>query len=487
MRARSFLYRISAVVATFALLLSPLGAAPRRRGSGPRAIAVVRWQPDEKGHAHPVLIPVAIEIENKWYDAGLYGATPRPMALEPGTLYEAQDKGELLGFYTVENANVAQNSPERRWVGTGSWKSDSPQMERDPAHPQATLLPRGYEQQVDRTDPDSDPKKPATTVYDESGKPIENPKEEEPKRDKEGRPEPISRLPQIAKPDPKSKTGSETASPDDDPDRPRIRRGMGAGSGSGTSASSPTGVAAPPLDEDPNRPRIRRGKPSQSGSPGNSAETTAPVLPERVRERGLATGQGRVYEAVAVSDADTSGLPQSYRFRASEDEQQELREKMLQLAEAELARSGPRPAPPAGKTTSRGKAPGKAGAIRAPQAKVRTTLKDIRFDLFDLDYNNSAELVLSVAEERPGQPDAYLTVIARTDVQNNLHQLFATVTAADRLDAQPRLVLVDAVDADGDGPAELLFREDYGKSAAYILYKVGPDALEALVKGIPAD
>ncbi|HUS18714.1 MAG TPA: hypothetical protein VMZ25_03615, partial [Terriglobales bacterium] len=95
--------KISAVKAAIAamlmvLLLVPSGFAQLRTSKpkkGPRAIAVVRWQTGPQGKAVPRLVPVLIVEEGKYFDANLFRAAPRPMALEPGVVYEAQDQGDV--------------------------------------------------------------------------------------------------------------------------------------------------------------------------------------------------------------------------------------------------------------------------------------------------------------------------------------------------------------------------------------------------------
>src|SRR5258708_7437842 len=95
--------RVAAGLLCVALLALPGGAqSPKKKDKGPRAIAVVQWQADGKGLAVPRLLPVAILSEGKFYDAGLYRASPVPMSLLTETVYEAQDKGELLGYFTVK-------------------------------------------------------------------------------------------------------------------------------------------------------------------------------------------------------------------------------------------------------------------------------------------------------------------------------------------------------------------------------------------------
>jgi len=45
--------------------------------------------------------------------------------------------------------------------------------------------------------------------------------------------------------------------------------------------------------------------------------------------------------------------------------------------------------------------------------------------------------------------------------------------------------LIDAVDVDGDGRGELLFREVSDVGSAYVVYRVTPDQLWTLFEGSP--
>jgi len=67
--------------------------APTKKTKGPRALALVELAPN--GGAH--LIPVAIMVDGEFYDASVYKAAPVPMALESGTVYEAERTGTSLG------------------------------------------------------------------------------------------------------------------------------------------------------------------------------------------------------------------------------------------------------------------------------------------------------------------------------------------------------------------------------------------------------
>jgi hypothetical protein len=126
---RTFLYRIATGIATLALVLvvtSQESAAQLRKTkeATPRAIAVVQWPANNEGKATPQLVPVIIRVDGRFFDASLYRATPRPMALEPGTVYEVQSKGAPIGYFTVERPFSGKT-----WTARGDWKAS--ELRRD--------------------------------------------------------------------------------------------------------------------------------------------------------------------------------------------------------------------------------------------------------------------------------------------------------------------------------------------------------------------
>jgi hypothetical protein len=75
--------------------------------------------------------------------------------------------------------------------------------------------------------------------------------------------------------------------------------------------------------------------------------------------------------------------------------------------------------------------------------------------------------------------------VARQDIYGDLHKVFARTTDDKHLDVLPRYDLVDAVDADGDGVGELLFRETWDSGNAFAVYRVIGDQLWPLFEGKP--
>ncbi len=77
----------------------------------------------------------------------------------------------------------------------------------------------------------------------------------------------------------------------------------------------------------------------------------------------------------------------------------------------------------------------------------------------------------------------FITVIARIDLEGNPQKLAASVTDSSRLDVAPRLELIDAVDVDGDGFAELLFREYSFDQKSFIVYGIGHGTVTKVFEG----
>jgi hypothetical protein len=73
--------------------------------------------------------------------------------------------------------------------------------------------------------------------------------------------------------------------------------------------------------------------------------------------------------------------------------------------------------------------------------------------------------------------------VATLDVQGNLEKVFSSVTDISRLDVTPRLELVDAVDAEGNGRGDLLFRRTSASDSDFILYRLVGNSLEEVFHG----
>ena len=373
------LYRKAAwgviLATTVAVLLSASVAQSRRKKDrGPRALAVLALPRD--GKSGPRLVPVAIRDKDKYFDAALYRATPRPMALESGTVYEAERTGKSAGFFTVEQATSA----ERQWIATGKWEPRKPGSDQPPA-PSAAPAPGAAD-----------------------GPPL-------------------------------------------------LRRG-------GSTGDTQTKIVVPVEPEDPDRPVLKRAGPASK-----------PPEPPEIRVQTPAEAEKNYEFLVAISDANGQE-PRPYAFQWNPEEQKRLTQAMAALASAEVVRYA--------RTTP---------ALKAAPA---STFDDFQVRAFDLSYDNEPELVftarvpgVAAGRGRTGAslPAFYVTVVARTDLAGPPQRIFASVTDTTHLDSLPRLALVDAVDSDGDGVGELLFRAIGDRSHTYRLYRVTRDGLWKLFEG----
>jgi hypothetical protein len=177
-------------------------------------------------------------------------------------------------------------------------------------------------------------------------------------------------------------------------------------------------------------------------------------------------------------------------YDAKPDEDERFRKKMLAMAGDELdakikiyAGTSVEPPPP---TSARQR---KVVSAKSPQP----LFDDIQLKIFDLSSTNEPILVLTATAHMPSPagpqasptPDTqyFLTLVARDDIYGDLHKVFSNITDNHHLDAIPRMDLVDAVDADGDGRGELLFRKVSDAGSAYNLYRQIGDRLWPLFEG----
>jgi hypothetical protein len=240
--------------------------------------------------------------------------------------------------------------------------------------------------------------------------------------------------------------------------------------------ASPQKPTPPPQPEaDKDRPVLRRGKPgpvTKEPTP-SKAETPTP---------DTKANSGKVQVMLAISDSD-GPEPRPYTFQMKPEEEQTFRNKMVALAinevrvhDRELAEKGSGSSPP-GSDSSHAPKTAKISAL---------TLDDVQLKAFDLTNANEPVLVLTAKAHMPSRDlQYYVTVVGHEDVYGEVHKAFANISDLSHLDVIPRLDLVDAVDADGDGRGELLFRRVSDTGSAYDLYRVIGDKLYALYQGTP--
>jgi hypothetical protein len=428
----------------------------QKNDKGPRALALVQLSSNGKA----TLVPIVIRIDGRFYDAASYKGNPVPMALESGTVYEAERSGTSVGLFTVNGAlhSNAVNAMTP-WVGTGMWLptgSDAPKTAM-----KAENVPRGIET--------SDQPPRLAKNEKAQGTPAPGTPSSPPAA-------PTSSAPSASEPAPPAKPSPESKPP-------------------ATPQPSQGSATPPPSDQsntgagDANRPRLRRGKPTQPlpadedvpgySKPGsNGVAAKNPTATSAVSVSAKASIQ--MYPA--VSDAGGPD-PRSYVFEWIKGEEEDRRKQMVDAAKEQLrlylnrqAKGSISAAPAASKNMSAGR--------KLPSKATDPILENMQLRTFDLWANNQPVLVLSAEAHVPtastaGAIDAKytITLVARTDIYNNLHKLYVGVTDKYHLDVTPQLELIDAVDADGDGRGELLFRETSDAGIGYVIYRATADKL----------
>jgi hypothetical protein len=238
--------------------------------------------------------------------------------------------------------------------------------------------------------------------------------------------------------------------------------------GSANPASAPASSSAPSAPslskEDPNRPVLRRQEPSES-----SHEQTK-VTPEDLK--------GPFQWVPAISDAG-GPEPRPYSYQMSPDEEAGFLKKMLAMAGRDVtarAASLEHSLEPKSKASDKSVRPTQAPQFQNPELRV-----------FDLSNTNEPVLILTANATMPSRADVIFTIalVAREDIYGDLHKVSAQLTDTQHLDVRPKYEFIDAVDADGDGRAELLFRLTSDAGSAYAIYSVIGDRLWPLFEGKP--
>lgn len=391
------------MIGSLALAAPAQTPRPKRKAPTLRALGVLELSTDSKVPGRGRLVPIFIFEDGRYFDAGLYRVRPQPMAVDPGTIYEAERSGEPAGLFTVEQAAER----ERAWFAVGGW------------------VPREFE-----------PAKPAKSVVVKTGD------EDAP--------------PVLRKPKPAGQSGGTTAP------LPKTAEGA-AGDGRATQAEAPE-------QPDPDRPVLRRGKPKMA------KKDAAAAIEEFAKSGGSASGK-EPERLVAVSDAS---LPERrpFAFPWLRDEQERLTQEAMGMAQAELAKFLEPPTP---------KRAAQGGRATKPRSSP-LGLEEARVRAFDLNYDNNPEMVLMARHTQPATATAsartyYVALVAGVAIGGELRSLLASVTDDQRLDSVPRLELIDAVDAEGNGDGELLFRRVGRTRQSYELFRVGMDKLWTLFEG----
>jgi hypothetical protein len=488
--ARSPLYRIArrgVICCGLALILAQVlfaqNSSRTKKLTGPRALGLIEVTPSGK----MTLLPVTIMIDGEFYDASAYKAAPVPLALYTDTVYEGVKTGVSQGLFTVTTAQHGESV----WRGQGKWQSAE-------------------------TIAAAEAKKKASAKAAEKAKQIQD--------NADG--PPVLKRPGAAEPAPAASTPATTSTsdPDDPYGPPKLKRPATEPAPSATpeptttpaastpaTATSTPGTPAPPTvtqagnpataapANDANLPTLRRGKAAAAKEEQREAaaiESEAATLktPSASTEKKptvtlTATAKSSGIQYIpAISDA-AGPDPRPYAYNMKPEEEAKFRDKILALAAIEIrARAKDLELGNVAATSD----PSSKNAARSSRVAkpVGPTFDNLQLSVFDLSNNNEPVLVMTAnahlpkTTKGPGDDRQFLiTLVAREDIYGELHKAFSNVTDSQHLDVLPRMEFIDAVDADGDGRGELLFRQVSDSGKAFVLYRVIGDRLWPLFQG----
>jgi hypothetical protein len=475
--------------------LAPAQSATKKAIKGPRALGLVELTASGKAR----LVPITILYDGEYYDATAYKASPVPMALDSGTIYEGFRTGVSLGLFTVTGALQGNNT----WRGAGTWQSasaiaaakDAAAKKRAVMSKPAPEAPEGppvlRRASPKAKSPEEAPSAgPAASAPGPSAPPApaSAPAASTPPAAPEA--EGDSDRPVLKRPAPASAPAASTASSEApgseaDSDRPVLKRPAVATTE--VASTSPPPVSAPAEDAD--RPVLKRGAPTPAELKKRNAAVTALESTKTPKDLHKASATPSapsepVQLIPAISDA-AGPEPRPYAYSLKPDEEQKLRKKILALAADEVRAWAAQPESATSKPAARASRP--ASKTKPPEP----SFEDVQLHAFDLSNSNEPIVVLTAKARLPVRPGVssdlqyVITLVARDDMYGDLHKVFASVTDTNHFDVLSRLELIDAVDSDGDGRGELLFRQVSDSGSAFVLYRVIGDRWWPLFQGTP--
>lgn len=475
--------------------------AQRKKDAGPRAVGLIQLGSNGKAS----IIPLAILINGKFWDAGVYKADPVPMALDSGNVYEGERSGSSLGLFTVGSALHSNNSSAAiPWLGTGVWRANGAEAPTKAIKAESAPAGIGVDEAPPRLTRDTSAAKPTTppanSAPSSSGgsssesKPSSSSGDEPPRLNRPNSEPSSDGPPTLSRPStPPASDQNKPADSKSNDSKPSDSKPSDAKPDDSKAAAKKPAQNIPASDSgtsDANRPRLRRGKPAESFAdeeiPGYSLPGVKPAK---------AADSGKLVETVAANKdvqlipaiSDAAGpIPHSYAFEWIPGEEADRRKQMVDLAKEQVrayvaAKS---------KNNVASTATHAAGAkhLVAPKPP-EPELENMQMVAYDLWNSNQPVLIFSAKAHMPpsaggatseSDPEYSILLVAYPDIYHNLHKQFVAVTDKYHLDMTPRLELIDAVDADGDGVGELLFRQTSDIGTGWVLYRVTADKLYKL-------
>jgi hypothetical protein len=270
-------------------------------------------------------------------------------------------------------------------------------------------------------------------------------------------------------------------------DRPVLRRAPSSPSNPAASDAPPShegkAAAATSADttqrteeQDPGRPTLRHGKSEQ-------VQADVPVGRSGAAAIAAAAAPSRAAnDKVLLAIADIGNIEsRSYGYKSSADEREHDLQALKSMA-----------------TETIRKAAKERASLRGADA---TKLDEVDVHAIDPDYSNRPVEIFTAtitgAQSKawlpPGSvvkppPKITVALVARKDSAGRLTQIYVMIADPTMLDVRPALRYLGAVDADGSGRAQLLFRKQVDvNSFAYVLYRATPYDLIKTFETKPAE
>lgn len=248
---------------------------------------------------------------------------------------------------------------------------------------------------------------------------------------------------------------------DEDDDRPHLHRGAAPPTTPKLKHEQDTELQK--IDSDPNRPRLRRGVPEDlQKERETTAQNANPAAVFKAPETHM---------LAAVSD-ESGAEPRSFAFHSRPGEVSMIQAKMEKLARAALDKLRKMPDPTREKM-------GKRERFHGSSKWPPLDLQDGETRIFDVNSNN-APIVIYTGDAMVNGVKKYVTIGAWEEIDESMRQVFTQVTDDQHLDIYPRLEIIDAVDAFGNGRGQLLFRATGDQGSRFILYHPGPDSIDVI-------
>jgi len=427
----------------------------KQQGTHLRATAVLEYTgSDLKDMKQSRLVPIAIWDGAQYQPGALYLAQPAPLAVLSGTQYELQDSGKPEGFFNIRDAEDLAGL----WIGVGAYEA--------PPAPKPKVAPSrsNHVYAVKDVDPD----KPHFA---------HRPADEQPSPSDAGKATPAPASPA---------GGSAQKAPPVDPDRPTLHPRADSGSGAGDNSSASSSAPAPGSNssDDADRPTFHRRANAEVATAQPPVDPNRPHLEykqpteqEKIDKAEALFGVPKDMNQIAgVSDSRSGGDTLSWQFFwANPEDEGKMKAALEQLAQKAIAPPAavaPVPAKTAVSATRR--------KTRQPAPPPLPRLADEQFKTYSLSFGGGATMVLTARSA--DTPTKYVTIIAAPDFYGNPKVMLQQVTNDAQLDVSPRYRLIDAVDTEGNGRADLLFELRGRTYRQFAIYRIAEGtATEAFV------